>query len=93
LRGDWGYQFRNDERSITFQGEFGSSVGKREILSFQPYTLSLFEIADRWCLRGCGFIEGEDCHEAILLELFNVIFRLLIGSWRDLIRGKRGFPA
>jgi hypothetical protein len=44
-------------------------------------------------MGGCGFIQGQDGHEAVLLELCYVVLSFLIRRGCDLIRGEWWFPA
>jgi hypothetical protein len=55
--------------------------------------LSLFVIANGWNVFEGDFIQGEDSHEAVFLELCYIVFCFLIESRSDLIWCKRGFPS
>jgi hypothetical protein len=64
-----------------------------KILSFQPDTLSLGVLAGEWRVGGGGFIQGQDGHEAVLLDFCYVVLSFLIRSGQGLIWNKGGFPA
>jgi hypothetical protein len=88
-RGD---KFCNDEGAITFGRQFDRSVRYGEVLPFQPDTLPLGIFAGEWRVGRCSFIQGQDGHEAVLLEFHYVVLSFLIRSGRGLIRRERWFP-
>jgi hypothetical protein len=53
-----GDEFRNEEGSISFRGQFDCSVGYGKVLFFQPDTLSLGIFAGKWRMSGRRFIQG-----------------------------------
>jgi hypothetical protein len=44
-------------------------------------------------VSGCGFIQGKDGQEAVLLEFCYVVLSLLIRGRQGLIRDERGVPS
>ena len=64
---------------MTFGGEFGHLIRKREVLCFEPDFISDL-IGVRWCGSGC-FVQGFFCLLPFLRCLSGSIIDKLDGGW------------